>query len=784
MDTLKTTYKYQEFDPIFIGGTSATISSNGEILATPLNEDIIITNLKTNEILHKIEGDGETITNLQITPDGTRLAINSLSQQLRIYDLTTNTLIKSHKLSSPIYMSTVDSMSTIFAFGGSDGIITIWDIENNYITHSLKGHGSTICSLKIYGELNNLNNWRLASGDIMGTVKIWDLVKRKAIHSLTDHNTAVRGLDFNHDGSLFLSGGRDSFLIIYNTKNYKTLYTFPIDEQIEASGFVEIQGREFFYTGGSNNLLKVWDIESGDLIMSSKTPLKTNEEILISDVIKLEKNNMFLVLSDQTLVEMEIENDSVVVVKRIAGNQGIIADMKYCGPNKSYIAMATNSPALRITNLSKPLELKLYEGHTDLLNALDVSNDGYWVATASKDNEAIIWKWNENISDFELYTKFQGHAGSVSAISFNKSTQEPKFLITGSNDLTIKKWKIPTTKTPIIKSSIFTRRAHDKDINSIDVSPNDEYFATASYDKVAKIWNFDSGEILAILKGHKRGLWDINFFKFDQIVVTSSGDKTIKIWSLKTFKCLKTFEGHTNSIQKVQWFNTINNPQIISCGADGLIKIWDYKAGECVRTLDNHDNRIWAMDVKTDEGDQFITADGEGRINLWEDNTIEEIKLKELKEKEKIEQEQTLSNYINSNDYQNAFLLALNLNHSMKLYNIIQKCIEQNTDKDSIIGSFQLENTISMLNNDQLILLFKKMRDWNINFKFFDQCQKLMSVVLKRKEMSELIEIPGLIKVIDSIIPYNERHWGRVEDIVENCYILDYTVEQMNKLIA
>ncbi|EER30216.1 conserved hypothetical protein [Candida tropicalis MYA-3404] len=790
MDELKTTYTFEDINPIYVGGTSASIStSNGEFLATPLNEDVIITNLFTNEIVHKIDGDGEVITSLIMTPNGSHLGLVSQSQQLRIFDLTKGQITKNFKLPSPVYISAVDSTSSLFAFGGSDGVITVWDIENGYVTHSLKGHGTTVCSLSFYGELNS-QDWKLSSGDTMGTVKIWDLIKRKSIFTLKDHNAAVRGVGFSKSGELFLSGGRDNVVILYNTKNFKTVNTFPVNEQIEAAGFVVLDEKQFFYTAGSENILKVWDMQTGDLVGKSPTPLKTSEELLIIDVIKMQDNNLYLVISDQTLIELDLldsipEGNDIVefsIVKRIAGNQGIIADIKYAGPEFNLLAMATNSPALRIVDPTKPLELKLYEGHTDILNAIDVSNDGKWIATASKDNEARLWKWNEETEDFESFARFQGHAGSVTAISLSKSSDEPKFLITGSNDLTIKKWKIPNSQDSVVKTSEFTRRAHDKDINSIDVAPNDEFFATASYDKLAKIWQVETGETVGVLKGHKRGLWDINFYKFDKLVVTGSGDKTIKVWSLLDFTCKKTLEGHTNSVQRVKFFNK-DHPQLLSCGADGLVKIWDYKLGEIIKSLDNHDQRIWAMDVKND-GEEFVTADADGKVSQWKDNTDEEIKQREQQAKEKVEQEQSLSNFIRNKDWSNAFLLALSLDHSMRLYNVVKSCIETNEDQDSTIGSFKLEEAIGLLNDEQLIRLFKKIRDWNVNFKFFEISQKLLNVVLNKFGADKLTEIPGLTKITDSIVPYNERHYSRLDDMVEQTYVLDYTIEQMNKLIA
>ncbi|ABN66819.2 predicted protein [Scheffersomyces stipitis CBS 6054] len=789
MDTLKTTYSHRDIEPIYVGGTSATISADGSILATPLNEDVVITSLDTNEILHKIEGDGETITNLVITPDGSKLAILSQSQQLRIFDLDKSEITKTFKMPSPVYISSVDSTSSLFAFGGSDGVITVWDIDGGYVTHSLKGHGTTICSLIFHGQLNS-TEWRLASGDTMGTVKVWDLVKRKCLTTVNEHNTAVRGVGFDSLGQHFITGGRDNVAIIYNTKNYKPVNTFPINEQIECAGFITIYDREFFYTAGSENILRLWSIATGTLVASSKASLKTNEELIIIDVLKLENNDLVLVVSDQTLIhldlqELDFDNGETVeipVAKRIAGNHGIIADIRYVGEKFNLIALSTNSPALRIVDPLKPLELRLYEGHTDLLNAMDVSTDGKWIATASKDNEARLWKWDEEQDDFVPFAKFQGHAGSVTAVALSKAENTPKFLITGSSDLTIKKWKIPATAGSTVKTSEYTRRAHDKDINSIDVAPNDEYFASASYDKFGKVWNTASGETIGVLKGHKRGLWDINFYKFDKLIVTASGDKTLKVWSLNDFTCVKTFEGHTNSVQRAKFFNRFS-PQLLSTGADGLVKVWDYKSGEIIKTLDNHENRIWSIDIKED-GNTFVTADADGKLSEWDDNTAEEIRLREQQDKFKVEQEQNLSNYISNRDWPNAFLLALTLDHSMRLYNVVKSCIEANEDPNSAIGSEPLEETIIQLSDEQLLKLFKKVRDWNTNFKFFEISQKLISVLMSNIETERLIEIPGLMKIIEALIPYNERHYNRIDDLIEQSYILDYAVEEMNKLIA
>lgn len=65
-----------------------------------------------------------------------------------------------------------------------------------------------------------------------------------------------------------------------------------------------------------------------------------------------------------------------------------------------------------------------------------------------------------------------------------------KFLVSGSQDCTLKVWKIPKElEAGHIKSLsvIATEHGHEKDINSIVVSPNDKFVASGSQDKTIKV---------------------------------------------------------------------------------------------------------------------------------------------------------------------------------------------------------------------------------------------------------------------------------------------------------
>lgn len=65
------------------------------------------------------------------------------------------------------------------------------------------------------------------------------------------------------------------------------------------------------------------------------------------------------------------------------------------------------------------------------------------------------------------------------------------FLVSGGCDLTIKLWSLPQAEpshhTVLPLQAKLTQKAHDKEIQSLTVSPNDKLIASGSRDKKAKV---------------------------------------------------------------------------------------------------------------------------------------------------------------------------------------------------------------------------------------------------------------------------------------------------------
>jgi len=164
---------------------------------------------------------------------------------------------------------------------------------------------------------------------------------------------------------------------------------------------------------------------------------------------------------------------------------------------------------------------------------------------------------------------------SVGAVALPKRAAS-KFFLSGSEDRTVKCWDLSTVEMssdvdePQRITTKYTTLAHDKDINSIALAPNDKLFATGSQDRTAKLWSTADGSLVGVLRGHKRGIWSVAFSPVDQVVATASGDQTIRLWSVKDFSCLKvrTRENYFFLIKTLLFGRRSRGTKTLYCGSN------------------------------------------------------------------------------------------------------------------------------------------------------------------------------------------------------------------------
>lgn len=778
---------------------------------------------------------------------------------------------------TPVITAAGDSTGTLLATGGTDGVIKVWDIRGGYVTHTFRGHAGVVSALQFFElsatELGNdsksdkkkrsktdfqqgqsMTNghdsgavFHLASGSEDGKIRIWDLAKRKSVATLDSHVSVVRSLDYSADAHIFVSASRDKTAIVWDARTWKSRKVIPILEAVEAVGLLE-EGT-LIYSGGERGRLKIWNVETGREVTEEQEAGGEGDEIV--QILRNSSQRFLLsVHADQSLIlhstaalsiarSSDILIEPLPILRRISGTHDEIIDLAYVTPDRSLLALATNSEEIRLVSLasSKPnssaaasaryfgADVALLEGHEDIIICLSVDWSGCWLATGAKDNTARLWRIDHASNSYQLFATFTGHAESIGAISLPSSAprenspertdplkHSPQFLLTGSQDRTIKRWNVPKTLSSSSRA-LYTRKAHDKDINAISLSPTSSLFASASQDRTVKIWSTEEGEVQGILRGHRRGVWSVVFAPKDTppvpgengpassnrgLILTGSGDKTVKIWSLNDYSCLRTLEGHTNSVLKVLWLPTTSSssisnapasskrpPLIASAGGDGLLKVWDASTGEVAATLDNHTDRIWALTVNPDTG-MLVSGGGDSVVTFWKDTSSETAAKTSAAATERVEQDQELQNYIHRGNYREAITLALALNHPARLLSLLQGVVDtQRREAGSISGLKAVDEVLSSLGDEQLLPLLARARDWNTNARTCTVAQKVLSVVVRNYSAERLAGLGkrrGGREVVEALRVYTERHYRRIEELWGESWLVDFLLGEMEQL--
>ncbi|KAH7886023.1 U3 small nucleolar RNA-associated protein [Phlebopus sp. FC_14] len=716
---------------------------------------------------------------------------------------------------------------------------------------------------------------QLVTASMDTKIRIFDLMATsrnehgalRPIAVLEGHVSVPRGLDVTPDGKWLISGGRDSVVILWDMssgshrrstkgkiksmENHPTLFkTIPVMDRVEAVGFLLPECNNstsqtsdpYFFTAGEKGVVKVWDSKEACILHSSEGDLSVDQEEQRQIV------EAFYIPSTQTVVSAHADQNiffysvaSRMVTRQLIGFNDEIVDAVFLNPliqheinlngsniGDSYLALATNSSLIRIYSTTS-LDAHLLLGHSEIVLSLDRGVGGRLLASGSKDKSARIWAFSEQ--DWHTSTSrrwgcvalCEGHAESVGSLAMSRvhsasDEPHPRFMFTGSRDRTIKMWDL--TDVPlafddaeVLKCrSLTTHKAHDKDVNSLDIAPDDGLLASGSQDRTAKVYEIifsprsagrsAQGEIklLGTCKGHKRGVWSVRFSKTERVLATASGDKTVKLWNLGDWSCVKTFEGHTNSVLRVDFIN--HGAQLVSAGSDGLVKVWNIRDEESVATLDNHDDKVWAL-TTCEDGRIIVSGAADSVVTFWRNCTQEHEQEKAAERAHLLLREQEFVSYLALHDYRRAVDLALAMQQPGRLLKLFQdiRMVTLESGPSSIASVSRnpaLDEVLRSLSSSDLALLLRYIRDWNCNAKTSGIAQDVLYAVLKLKPVKDVVDAfddstqestgvrsragsgNALKDVVDSLIPYTQRHFTRLDHLVHDSFVVDYILSEMD----
>jgi F-box and WD-40 domain protein CDC4 len=167
--------------------------------------------------------------------------------------------------------------------GSSDCTARVWKISTGEVVHILTGHTHIIYSVVLDHE-----NRRCVSGSLDQSVRTWCLNTGSCLLSLKGHTSLVGHLQLNHE--LLVSGASDGTIRIWNPDNGGCQAILRHTGTITA---IQHDGREVI--SGSDRMLKMWDVETGECLRDLLSDLDIVWKVRYDDkrcVAAVQRNNL------------------------------------------------------------------------------------------------------------------------------------------------------------------------------------------------------------------------------------------------------------------------------------------------------------------------------------------------------------------------------------------------------------------------------------------------------------------------------------------------------------
>jgi DNA-binding beta-propeller fold protein YncE len=152
---------------------------------------------------------------------------------------------------------------------------------------------------------------------------------------------------------------------------------------------------------------------------------------------------------------------------------------------------------------------------------------------------------------------------------------------------------------------------HTNSVNSVAVSPNGEFIASASSDHLAKIWRVSDGTMAGSLGGSSTAFWSIAYSPDGQLLATGS-ENSLQIWGI---------DGTVRNALSTLWTNGVafspDGKTLASGHLNNEVRLWDVSTGQLLKILAGHESYVTSVAFAPD-GRTLASASWDSTVKLWD----------------------------------------------------------------------------------------------------------------------------------------------------------------------
>ncbi|MCP4695527.1 MAG: tetratricopeptide repeat protein [Gammaproteobacteria bacterium] len=231
----------------------------------------------------------------------------------------------------------------------------------------------------------------------------------------------------------------------------------------------------------------------------------------------------------------------------------------------------------------------------------------------------------------------QGHENRVNNAAFRP---DGKRILTASADHTARLWDADTGKLLAVLE-------HEGSVNHAAFSPDGNHIVTASKDGNARLWDAHTGNLSSILQGHEDSVLHAAFSPDGKHIVTASEDAAVRLWDTHTGKLLTVLQ------EPEAWRNVAVNHAAFSPDGRRIVTtsynwdsnnrnfhLLDVDTGKLLAVLQGDEDRIRynkkGVAPFSPDNKHIVTISEDDAVRLWDAHTGKSLRILQTNKTDKI----------------------------------------------------------------------------------------------------------------------------------------------------